>query len=213
LEFSGVGFVALGLGYLWGSIPTASLISRLSTGKPDALAGGNVGTLNTIRRVGVGPGLAVATLDIAKGAAAVLTARSLDVGTGWVLFAGVMAVVGHNWMVWLGFKGGKGMAAATGAVLASSIAYGYAWVFGAFAAIILVVWWWGRNLVLANALGLLCLPFLAYLATGSLTATLSGIALVAVITLKYAPVALADYRKRGLAALGPDEIRPKSNNQ
>jgi glycerol-3-phosphate acyltransferase PlsY len=103
------------LGYLWGSIPTARLIARLSTGKEDVLAGGNVGTLNTIRRVGLGPGLAVATLDIAKGAAAVLTARALNVDSGYVLFAGVMAVVGHNWMVWLGFKGGKGMAAATGA--------------------------------------------------------------------------------------------------
>jgi glycerol-3-phosphate acyltransferase PlsY len=203
------GLLALGLGYLWGSIPTARLIARLSTGKGDALAGGNVGTLNTIRRVGLKAGLAVATLDIAKGAAAVLTARSLSVDSGWVLFAGVMAVVGHNWMVWLGFKGGKGMAAATGAIAASSIAYGHAWVLGAFIGIILVVWGVGKNLVLGNAVGLVSLPLLAWLATGSLTATLSAVALVAVIALKYSPEALSDYRKRGLASLGPDEIKPK----
>ena len=204
-----MGGLALGLGYLWGSIPTARLIARLSTGKPGALADGNVGTLNTIRRVGLKAGLAVATLDIAKGAAAVLTARALDVGVGWVLFAGVMAVVGHNWMVWLGFKGGKGMAAAIGVVTASSIIYGYTWVFGAFAAIILVVWGVGKNLVLGNAVGLLCLPLLIWLATRSLTATLAATALVTIIAIKYAPAALADYRKRGLATLGPDKIKPK----
>jgi acyl phosphate:glycerol-3-phosphate acyltransferase len=201
--------LALLSGYLWGSIPTATLISRLSTGKSDVLAGGNVGTLNTIRRVGLGPGILVATLDILKGAAAVLTALSLDVDSGYVLFAGVMAVVGHNWMVWLGFKGGKGMAAATGAIAASSIAYGHAWVLGVFIGVILVVWLLGKNLVLGNAIALLSLPFLAWLPTRSSAATLASIALVAVIALKYAPEAIADYRKRGLAALGPDEIKPK----
>ena len=204
-----IEILALLLGYLWGSIPTARLIARLSTGKSDALAGGNVGTLNTIRRVGLGPGLAVATLDIAKGAAAVLAARALDVGAGWVLFAGVMAVVGHNWMVWLGFKGGKGMAAATGAIAASSIVYGHDWVLGAFIGTILVVWGVGKNLVLGNAVGLVCLPLVVWLATGSLTATLAAITLDAAIALKYAPEAIADYRKRGLSALGHDEIKPK----
>ncbi len=206
-----MGLLALGLGYLWGSIPTARLIARLSTGKEDVLAGGNVGTLNTIRRVGLGPGLAVATLDIAKGAAAVLTARALNVDSGYVLFAGVMAVVGHNWMVWLGFKGGKGMAAATGAIAASAIVYGHLWVLGAFIVIILVVWGVGKNLVLGNAVGLFCLPLPAWLATGSLIATLAALALVTVIALKYAPEAFADYRKRGLSALGPDEIKPKQH--
>jgi glycerol-3-phosphate acyltransferase PlsY len=151
----------------------------------------------------------VATLDIAKGAAAVLTARSLDVGEPWVLFAGIMAVIGHNWMVWLGFKGGKGMAAATGAIAASSIIYGYAWIFGAFAAIILAVWGLGKNLVRGNAISLFCLPFLVWLATRSVTATLAAAALDAVIVLKYAPEAIADYRKRGFGALGSDEIKPK----
>lgn len=157
----------------------------------------------------MGPGLAVATLDITKGAAAVLTARALDVGVGWVLFAGVIAVVGHNWMVWLGFKGGKGMAAATGALAAASITYGYAWVLLVFIGVIAVVWRLGKNLVLGNSIGLLCLPLLVWLATRSLTATVAATSLVAVIAIKYAPEALADYRKRGLASLGPDDIKPK----
>jgi len=207
LEFSGAGFLALGLGYLWGSIPAARLVARLTTGERFS---GNVGALNTIRRVGLKAGIAVALLDIAKGAAAVLTARyALDVGAGWVLFSGVAAVVGHNWMVWLGFKGGKGMAVAAGAVLASSMVYGHASVFLAFAAVILLVWRLGRNLVLGNAAGLLSLPFLTWLAARSTIATVVAIALVAIIAVKHLPVAFADYKKRGFAALGPDEIRPK----
>ncbi len=197
--------LALLLGYLWGSIPTARLVARLS-GEP---LSGNVGALNTIRRVGLKAGLAVASLDIAKGAAAVLTARSLEVDVGYTLFAGVAAVVGHNWMVWLGFRGGKGMAAATGAIAASSIIYGYAWVFLIFVAIILTVWRLSRNLVLGNAAGLLTLPLVVFLATHSAMATAASIAVVAVIVVKYAPDAIRDYRLRGLAALGPDEINPK----
>ncbi|XUX00430.1 MAG: glycerol-3-phosphate acyltransferase [Dehalogenimonas sp.] len=200
-------WLALLLGYLCGSIPTARLVARLSGGDLD---GGNVGTLNTIRRVGLGPGIAVATLDIAKGAAVVLIARYLlDVPTIWVLFSGVMAVVGHNWMVWLGFKGGKGMAAATGSVAAASIIYHEAWVIAAFVGIILVVWRLGRNLVLGNAVGLLCLPLLAWLASHSIAATLAAFTLDAVIAIKYAPDAMADFKRRGLAALGRDDIKPR----
>ncbi|APV43388.1 glycerol-3-phosphate acyltransferase PlsY [Dehalogenimonas formicexedens] len=199
--------LALLLGYLWGSIPTARIVARLSGGD---LGGGNVGTLNTIRRVGLGPGIAVATLDIAKGASAVLTARYLlDLAPLWVLFAGVFAVIGHNWMVWLGFKGGKGMAAATGAVAAASIIYGHAWVLAGFIGVILAVWRLGKNLVPGNAVGLICLPGFAWLASHCLGTVLAAIALDAVIAVKYAPGAIADFKRRGLGALGRDEIRPK----
>ena len=92
---------------------------------------------------------------------------------------------------------------------ASSILYGHAWVLGAFIGIIAVVWWLRHNLVLGNRVALACLPLLAWLATRSLTATLAAATLVAVIAAKYTPEALADYCKRGLASLGPDEIKPK----
>jgi acyl phosphate:glycerol-3-phosphate acyltransferase len=196
--------LALLSGYLWGSIPTARLVARLSGQR----LSGNVGALNTIRSVGLGAGIAL--LDVAKGAAAVLTARyALDVSAGWVLFAGVSCVIGHNWMVWLGFKGGKGMAATAGAVLTASLIYGHGWVFLAFVGIILAVWWLGRNLVLGNAAALLCLPGLAWLASHSAAVVLTALCLDAVIALKYAPDAIADFKRRGFGALGPDEIKPK----
>ncbi|MEL7562844.1 glycerol-3-phosphate acyltransferase [Dehalogenimonas sp. 4OHTPN] len=198
--------LALLAGYLWGSIPTARLVARLSGQR----LAGNVGALNTIRSIGLKAGIAVAVLDVAKGAAAVLTARyALDASAGWVLFAGVGCVIGHNWMVWLGFKGGKGMAAAAGAVLTASLIYSQGWVFLVFAGIILAVWRLGRNLVLGNAVALLCLPGLAWLASHSAAVVLAALCLNAVIALKYAPDAIADFKRRGFGALGPDEIKPK----
>ncbi|MEN8613969.1 glycerol-3-phosphate acyltransferase [Dehalogenimonas sp. THU2] len=203
-------FIALILGYLFGSIPTARIVARVSTGEAEALGGGNVGTLNTIRQVGLWPGLVVAFFDIAKGAAAVLAAKYL-IGADdvFVLGAGVMAVAGHNWMVWLGFKGGKGMAAATGAIIAASFAYGHGGIPVYFITLILFVWALRRNLVLGNAVGLLALPAITWMATASWTATLMAGALVGVIVIKYIPDAIADYRRRGWGALGLDEIKPR----
>ncbi|AKG52885.1 acyl-phosphate:glycerol-3-phosphate O-acyltransferase PlsY [Dehalogenimonas sp. WBC-2] len=206
-----MNLIALILGYLLGSIPTAYLIARYYTGKAEALEGGNIGTLNTIRRVGLGPGLAVAYLDIAKGAAAIFVAKFLlDADVPYVLGAGIMAVVGHNWMVWLRFKGGKGMATALGAIVAASLSYNFPVVPVIFIIIILLVWWIRRNLVLANAVGLLSLPAIVQLRTGSEMAMAAAAAVVAVIIIKYLPTAIVDYRQRGWAALGLDEIKPKN---
>jgi glycerol-3-phosphate acyltransferase PlsY len=205
-----MGFIALLLGYLWGSIPTAYLIARKATGRADALGGGNVGGLNTIRRTGLKAGLVVIFIDIAKGAAAVMTAYNiLEVDTVFVLGAGVMAVAGHNWMVWLKFRGGKGMAAALGVVTASSFIYGFPAVIGAIIAVILGVWLVTRNLVLGNAVSLFLLPFITWFITDSGTAAWLAVALSGVIAVKYFPVAREDYRRRGLAAMGRDDIRAK----
>jgi glycerol-3-phosphate acyltransferase PlsY len=179
-------------------------------GSGSALGEGNIGGLNTLRRIGLKAGLAVAFIDVAKGAAAVLTAYYvLEVETVFVLGAGVAAVAGHNWMVWLRFRGGKGMAAAVGAVAGASFLYGYPAVIAAMMAVVLGVWLVSRNLVLGNAVSLLLLPFITWYFTDSglaagLAAVLSG-----VIVVKYYPVARVDFRQRGLAALGRDDLKPK----
>lgn len=202
--------LALVLGYLWGSIPTAYLVARKVTGSRGALGDGNIGGLNTLRRLGWKAGLTVAAIDIVKGAAAVLTAHYiLNVETGFVLGAGIAAVAGHNWMVWLKFRGGKGMAAAVGTVTAASLVYGYPVVIMAMMAVILGVWLLTRNLVLGNALSLLLLPFITWMVTDLSEAVWLAAALTGVILVKYFPDALADYRRRGLGGLGPDEIRPR----
>jgi glycerol-3-phosphate acyltransferase PlsY len=198
-------------GYLLGSIPTAYLVARVATGDDvKAISKGNIGGLNAIRQVGLIAGLAVIAIDIVKGALAIILAYYvMKVDTNFVLGAGVMAVVGHNWMVWLGFRGGRGMAATVGALAAASLIYGYSWIFIIFIGIIFLVWLINRNLVLGNAVALLVLPFVVYFGTESTLATWMVLATLAVIIIKFAPAAIADMKQRGMKGLGPDEVKPK----
>ncbi len=123
------GIIAIVIGYLLGSIPTAYLATRVAAGKDiRRLGGGNVGGLNVYREVGFLPALVVAIVDLAKGAAAVAIAQwLLDVSPPFVLAAALASVVGHNWMVWLKFSGGKGMGAAIGSLFVLLPLYGYPW--------------------------------------------------------------------------------------
>lgn len=202
---------ALLLGYLIGSLPTAYLVARLKPGgDPGALRDGNVGGLNTIRQVSLGAGILVIIIDICKGAAAVLLAYYiLKAGTAFVLGAGIAAIIGHNWMVWLRFRGGRGMAAAIGVISACAFIYGYAWIILVTIAIILIFWIASRNIVLGNAIALITLPFMVYFGTRSTLATYTAIALVAVIAIKFAPAAISDIKRRGLKGLGPDKIEAR----
>jgi len=79
------------------------------------MGGGNVGAVNAFKQVGRGAGIAVLLADMAKGAGAVAIAQwLLDVPPLFVLAAGLAAVVGHNWSIFLKFTGGKGMATTIG---------------------------------------------------------------------------------------------------
>ena len=111
--------IAIVTGYLLGSIPFAYVVTRLKKGADiRQVGGGNVGALNTMREIGMKAGYAVLVADIAKGALAVLIARWLGLSLIWVLIAGFAAVIGHNWPIFLGLKGGKGAATAMGVLLA-----------------------------------------------------------------------------------------------
>ena len=102
------------LAYLIGSIPFGYLIVRLSGGGDVRETGsGGTGATNVSRRAGKGAGVLTLVLDALKGAAAVfLTARF---GNTWLTGIAAMAViVGHIFPVWLGFRGGKGVATAAG---------------------------------------------------------------------------------------------------
>ena len=112
------GIIAIIIGYLLGSIPSAYITTRLTKGQDiRQLGGGNVGGLNTYREVGFLPATAVAIVDLSKGAATVaISLWLLQASTLFVLLAGLAAVIGHNWMVWLKFRGGKGMGATIGAI-------------------------------------------------------------------------------------------------
>ncbi len=104
--------------YALGSIPFAYIVVRTLTGQDVRETGsGNVGATNTMRAAGPVAALAVAVLDIAKGAVPVLIMRHFDPASVWLGAAAVAAVLGHCFPVWLRFRGGKGVATAAGAFL------------------------------------------------------------------------------------------------
>lgn len=115
--------LSLVIAYLLGSIPFGYLIVRLRAGADIREVGsGGTGATNVTRRAGKGAGAATLVLDALKGVAAVAAARWLAGGGeegAWVVAAAaVMAVVGHIFPVWLGFRGGKGVATGLGVFLA-----------------------------------------------------------------------------------------------
>jgi glycerol-3-phosphate acyltransferase PlsY len=109
------------LAYLLGSIPTGYLLVRFFR-KEDirAVGSGNIGATNVARSGAKGLGVLTLALDLLKGFIAVLIAKHFSPGSPSDLMsaAAVLAVLGHVFPVWLGFKGGKGVASALGVFLA-----------------------------------------------------------------------------------------------
>ena len=112
--------VAAVLGYLLGSIPFGLVLTRLAgLGDIRNIGSGNIGATNVLRTGRKGLAAATLILDGGKGAIAALIALYLA-GPQPALAAGFAAVLGHNFPVWLGFKGGKGVATTLGALFAVS---------------------------------------------------------------------------------------------
>lgn len=108
--------LSLLLGYLLGAIPSAAIAARLKGRQIFEIGSGNMGAINTARYLGVGWGLLVLAADIGKGAlATLLTADSCSFAASYA--AGVGAVSGHAWSVFVGFRGGKALATAFGVAL------------------------------------------------------------------------------------------------
>ena len=181
------GIIAVVLGYLLGSIPSAYIATRLAAGKDvRQLGGGNVGGLNVYREVGLVPAVAAGIADVGKGAAAVAIAYwLLDVSLPFVLAAALAAVVGHNWMVFLKFSGGKGMGAAIGALFVLLPLYGYSLGLAFFFGIVLIPFIITRNVALSMFVGLLALPFIAWLGMKSAPFIVFSIVLGLIIAVKF----------------------------
>lgn len=177
-------FVAAALaGYLLGAIPSGVIVSRLfGAGDPRAAGSGKTGTTNILRTAGPGAAACVLLLDVGKGVAAVLLARYLWFGGSGANFdtlrsiaeaiAGFAALLGHNYSVFIGFKGGRGVATGAGTMIAI---LPLAFVFGviAFVGAIAIT----RYVSLGSILG----------------AAFSAIAAVVLAATGHAPVAAAVY--------------------
>lgn len=127
------GWIWLVVGYLLGSIPFGLILTRLAgLGDIRAIGSGNIGTTNVLRTGRKGLAAATLLLDVGKGAAAVLLARhfaSVDAAA----LAGMGAFLGHLFPLWLGFRGGKGVATMLGIALA------YCWPAGLVFAVVWIV--------------------------------------------------------------------------
>ena len=109
--------IALTVAYLLGSIPTSYIIVHLITGRDiRTLGNGNPGMMNVWDSVGMRPALIVGLGDVGKGMAAVTVAYWLGFGDGIAILCGLLAVIGHDFSVFLRFDGGNGTAAGVGAL-------------------------------------------------------------------------------------------------
>ena len=176
-----VGAVALVLlGYLIGAIPFGILAGRMARGVDLREHGSRrTGTTNALRTLGLGWAVAVFVLDVAKGAVAVVLAQALyqagAAGTSeWVAAAaGVAAVVGHNWSVFIGFRGGRGVATSAGGLLVIS-----PWTLAAIAPLMAIVVLQSRYVSLGSVVAAAAAP--------AVTAVLATIGVVGWAAVAYA---------------------------
>ena len=200
--------IAIVIGYPLGSIPSAYIAVRLIRGEDiRQMGGGNVGARNALQQTGKGVGVAVGIFDIGKGAAAVAIAQwllniplgamtiaqySLGAPETFVLLAGLAAIAGHIWSIYLKFTGGNGLSPTIG-VLAVLMPRELLITL----AITLILIIFTRNPVLSINIGLISVPLSAWLLEKSgLLVTFSTIVMLMLI-LHFLPTAKAAIAKAG----------------
>lgn len=149
----------LAMAYLLGSIPFGLVLAKILGGKDVRKSGsGNIGAANVARVVGPAAGILTLLLDTAKGAAAVwLAGRYSEQNAAAIMLAGIAALLGHCFPVWLKFKGGKGVAAALGVFVMLSPLAALGGVL--FFLIVVLVW---RYVSLGSVSAAAAMPLLVY---------------------------------------------------
>jgi acyl phosphate:glycerol-3-phosphate acyltransferase len=203
------GILAIILGYLIGSIPSAYIVTRIFTGKDIRTIGtghtgvGNVGTRNVFVNVGKVPGIIVAVIDIAKGVGAVFLAEWLVSNPGlsstelrtaviYVLIAGLAAIVGHIWPVYLRFRGGAGLATSLGVLV---VIMSQNLLFALILALVLIVV--TRNVILSVNLSLITVPLWAWLLNWPWWIIIYPLIILVILFVHFLPNIIAEIRKAG----------------
>ena len=185
--------LAIIIGYLLGSLPTAYIAGRLTRGEDiRRLGGGNMGALNAAREAGPVVGLIVLLVDLAKGAGAILAARYLGMSLLWVYLAGFASIVGHCWPLFLKFRGGKGAATTLGVFLALA-PVPLACCVPVLVAIVLLT----SNITLGMAGALLLFPLLLWVFGQPYSTLIYAILVALFLAARYVPTA-----RRNLARTG-----------
>jgi acyl phosphate:glycerol-3-phosphate acyltransferase len=145
--------------YLLGTIPFGLLLGKMFGGADVRKTGsGNIGATNVARVAGPVAGIFTLALDAAKGAAAVwMAARFTNDSAAWMVISGLAALVGHCFPIWLGFRGGKGVATAAGVFLVLCPLA----LLGSLTLFILVVLFW-RYVSLGSIAAAAAIPLLVY---------------------------------------------------
>lgn len=184
------------IGYLLGSIPAAYIMAKWRKGIDIREVGvGNMGAGNVIREVGLVEGAVVAVADIGKGAAAIAVAQFLlGVSQAWVLGAGLAAIMGHSFPIYIGFRGGQGVATVIGifsvlAPLATLI------TLLPLGAVLLI----SRNIFASTLVMGPLLPLVVWLVEGSTTLTLYALGIVGLLVFR------SRHRLREARAVVPKE--------
>ena len=169
--------VALLASYLIGSIPTAYLFGRMLKGIDIRKIGsGNVGATNALRVLGKGPGIAVLFLDILKGFVVVVFLGSyfadkpvLLLNQNLCMLMGLSCICGHNWTIFLQFKGGKGIATTFGVLLGLALKVpGLNLVIGLLILVWFLVFFSFRMVSLASICSAVAFPVFSFLLKQSL---------------------------------------------
>lgn len=169
------------MGYTIGSIPFSFLVAR-GFGVKDVrtVGSGNVGATNVMRSAGKVPGFLALILDGLKGAATVWLARVFSTSEVEICLAGLFAVIGHLFPVWLGFRGGKGVATGAGLFIPLAPA-----ALGVSIATFVIVLGAARYVSLASILASLALPVAAYLLGAGTVVALTALVAALMVVAKH----------------------------
>jgi acyl phosphate:glycerol-3-phosphate acyltransferase len=110
-------FLLFGLSFILGSIPFGIIMGKVKGVDLKRVGSGNIGATNVLRSIGALPAVLTLLGDILKGTLAVSTGRYFGVGTLYEGLIGVSAILGHNFSLFLGFRGGKGVATSLGVLV------------------------------------------------------------------------------------------------
>ncbi len=151
-------WIIIALGYVLGSIPTAYIAGRLKRGKDIREIGdGNMGAQNAFRQLGPSIGILIGLIDAGKGALAIVIAQAAGLSQWAIFLTGGLTVIGHNWPLTLGFRGGRGEATTIGIL----------YVLVTIPALIvtlpaLLTLFLSRNVTLSSAVAFVPLPFVCW---------------------------------------------------
>ncbi|MDD5190447.1 MAG: glycerol-3-phosphate acyltransferase [Dehalococcoidales bacterium] len=147
------------LGYLLGSFPTAYIFGKRLTGKDiRRLGDGNMGARNAYHELGHKAGIIIFCIDAAKGVSIILFSKLFDISQGYMMLAGLATIAGHNFPVFLQFRGGRGEAVTIGILMALLPVESL--IVAAPTIVSLLIW---KNVILTSAVCFITMPVICWL--------------------------------------------------